>query len=295
MAGFMVRRRRDAHELQAHDAELAKRAASALLAVDEGLRMACDEIGFAEAELGAEPIEAAASVIVVVRRHLSDAFRLNRLNHDAMPGTLDEVRARYVLIVRECEWAEHVLGALTATIADLVARVRQTPVVTPQSRTDAAGSPPTFVIADTQAHLIRLHAARSVLDAATTAARQAASGAAAAGLARSMRSMRSRPSAVNPLHRVLERADRSLDAAREAVAGHRGRIGAEALTRLAEAEHVRIDLRHCLGGAQSAGSSVSEQHRTLAAAMAGSIVALAGEALLLARRDIDASRRLPAG
>ncbi|SFR83525.1 hypothetical protein SAMN05428970_2817 [Agromyces sp. CF514] len=285
MAGFLVRRTQAARELQAHDAELAKRAASALLAVDEGIRIASDEIAFAEAELGSESIDGAWALIAVVRRDLSDAFRLNRLNHDAMPGTPDEVRARYVLILRLCEWAEQVLGALTSTLADRVARARWVPAVVPQSRADAAGGPPPIVIDGMQAHLVRLRAARSALDAATTAAHQ---GASSAGLA--MRAMRPRPSLVKPLQRALADADRSLDAAREAVTSHRGWIGAEALTRLAEAEHVRIDLRHCLGGGL-AGSFVSEEYRTLATAMAQNIAALAGEALLLARRDLDASRR----
>src|SRR5687768_17254788 len=103
MAGFRVRRRRTAQELEVHDADLAKRARSALLAADERIRVAADELGFAEAELSAESTATASEALIEVRRHLNDAFRLNRLNHDAVPGTADEVRARYVRIVHECE------------------------------------------------------------------------------------------------------------------------------------------------------------------------------------------------
>ncbi|ANJ28107.1 hypothetical protein [Agromyces aureus] len=311
MAGFLVRRRLAARELQAHDAELAKRAASALLAVDEGIRAASEEVCFAEAEMGADAIDGAWAVIAVVRRHLSDAFRLNRLNHDAMPGTPDVVRARSELIVRVCEWAEHVLGELTSTLADRVAQGRRAPVVvavtevrvaqngvaqtrTLQARTDAAGSPPTLVIAEAHAHLIRLRAARSALDAATTAAGQGTTGTGrATQVARATRAARATPPRplATSLQRAIEAADRTLDLARSTVAEHRGRIGAEALTRLAEAEHLRIDLRHGLGAAQSTASLlIREDHRTLATTIAQHIATLASDAVLLARRDLAASR-----
>ena len=53
MTGFRVKRRSGAHELEVHDADLAKRAGAALFAADERIRVAADELGFAEAELGA--------------------------------------------------------------------------------------------------------------------------------------------------------------------------------------------------------------------------------------------------
>lgn len=46
------RRKRDDHEVQAQDADLAKRAGSALVAVDERIRVTADELVFAETELG---------------------------------------------------------------------------------------------------------------------------------------------------------------------------------------------------------------------------------------------------
>ena len=103
MAGFRVRRRRGAQQLEVHDAELAKRAGRALVAADERIRVTADELGFAEAELGLDATAQLSEALVAARRHLSDAFRLNRLNHDAIPGTADEVRARYVRIVELCE------------------------------------------------------------------------------------------------------------------------------------------------------------------------------------------------
>ena len=52
MAGFWGKRKRDDAELQAQDADLAKRADSALVAADERVRVTTDELVFAEAELG---------------------------------------------------------------------------------------------------------------------------------------------------------------------------------------------------------------------------------------------------
>ncbi|MGI9822203.1 hypothetical protein [Agromyces sp. Marseille-Q5079] len=301
MAGFLVKRRHDAHDLQAHDVELAKRAASALLAADEGIRVASEELDFAEAVLGAESIEPAAAVIAAVRRHLTDAFRLNRLNHDALPGTLDEVRARYELILRLCEWAEHVLGALTSTLADRVARARRAPVVVVEMRADVAREragiptardtadrlvilPPADagadISTDAQAHLTRLRAARSALDAATTAAHEREKGTPRT------------PSPASLLHHAIEDADRTLDAARDAVAGHPGCIGDEALTRLAEAERIRIDLGHCLGtsSATSTVTASDQRHGDHVLAMARRVASLASESAQLARRDLDAFR-----
>ncbi|MET4158436.1 hypothetical protein [Agromyces sp. PvR057] len=304
MAGFLVWRKHDAQELQAHDAELAKRAASALLAADEGIRVASEELDFAEAELGAESTEAAAAVIAAARRHLTDAFRLNRLNHDAMPGTPDEVRARYVLILRLCEWAEHVLGALTSTLADRVARARRAGVVVVEIRADVARERAGILIArdtvdrlvilppvdagvsgsadadtDAQAHLNRLRAARSALDAAMTAVRERET--------RSRRTM----SPASLLQRAIQDADRKLGIARDTVTAHPGCIGDEALTRLAEAERTRIDLGLCLGASVTSTVTASgERHGDRMLAMTRRVASLASESVQLARRDLDRLR-----
>ena len=52
MAGFWGKRKRVDPELEAQDADLAKRAGSALVAADERIRVTTDELVFAEAELG---------------------------------------------------------------------------------------------------------------------------------------------------------------------------------------------------------------------------------------------------
>jgi hypothetical protein len=302
MAGFLVRRRLVAQELQAHDAELAKRAASALLAADEGIRAASEELGFAEAELGAETVESAAQAIAQVRRRVTDAFRLNRLNHDAMPGTPDEVRARTVLILRLCESAGQVLGALTSALADRVAWSRQAGQPGPSRSADdplerRAILPLTGtglgIDAEPHARLSRVRAARTALDAATIAARDAA-----------IHTENPTPPA-GLLHHAIEEADRCLEAARDLITGHRGRIGDTALTRLAEAEHLRLALAQCLGGPESPASgpasgmanamapapAVNRLQADRVLVLARRVASLATDSVQLARRDLSPSRR----
>nr|BFF10712.1 hypothetical protein GCM10025699_20150 [Microbacterium flavescens] len=88
----------------------------------------------------------------------------------------------------------------------------------------------------------------------------------------------------------IDDGDRQLAVARDVIAGHRGWIGADARTRLAEAERIRIDLDRYLGMSASAATTIDEDHREQAMAMSRRVAFLAGEALQLAQRDIDASR-----
>lgn len=80
---------------------------------------------------------------------------------------------------------------------------------------------------------------------------------------------------------ALDDADRQLGVARGLIAGHRGWIGADARTRLAEAERLRVDVPALLP---------AEDTREEALAGARRVAQLASEALQLAQRDIDSSR-----
>ncbi|WCD92507.1 hypothetical protein [Microbacterium sp. nov. GSS16] len=80
---------------------------------------------------------------------------------------------------------------------------------------------------------------------------------------------------------ALDDADRQLGVARGLIAGHRGWIGADARTRLAEAERLRMDVPAMLP---------AEDTREQALAAARRVALLASEALQLAQRDIDSSR-----
>lgn len=86
-------------------------------------------------------------------------------------------------------------------------------------------------------------------------------------------------------HAVAD-ADHQLSVAGSLITGHRGWIGADARTRLAEAERVRVEL----------GPLVEpEDTREQALQMARRAGSLAAEALRLAQRDIDAARPVDRG
>ena len=89
-----------------------------------------------------------------------------------------------------------------------------------------------------------------------------------------------RPSIAQVQH-AIDDADRQLGVARGLIAGHRGWIGADARTRLAEAERLRVDLSDLLP---------AEDTREAALLQARRVAHLASEALQLAQRDIDSSR-----
>ncbi|MRG59968.1 hypothetical protein GE115_08815 [Agromyces sp. CFH 90414] len=138
-----------------------------------------------------------------------------------------------------------------------------------------AALPAAGVNVDPFTQLNRLREANAGLDAAIAAARERAA----------------RP--IPPLEHVqhaIDDADRQLAVASNVIAGHRGWIGADARTRLAESERIRLDLDRFLGAPAATITVIDEDHREQAMAMARRVAYLAGEALQLAQRDIDSSR-----
>lgn len=86
---------------------------------------------------------------------------------------------------------------------------------------------------------------------------------------------------IQQVQHAIDDADRQLGVARGLIAGHRGWIGADARTRLAEAERLRVDLSDLLP---------AEDTREQALGGARRVAHLASEALQLAQRDIDSAR-----
>ncbi|AWB96379.1 hypothetical protein DCE93_12565 [Agromyces badenianii] len=406
MAGFWGKRKRDEQELQAQDADLAKRAGSALVAADERVRVTTDELVFAEAELGPDATAELRVALSAVRQHLGEAFRLNQLNHDEIPDTAEELRSRNARIAQLCEWAQDVLDERTSALADKIARARRAPEIIAGVRADAARLRARIPHArDTVERLAARYArealaqveanpaeaeqllgfaehsasvaerrreagqreqANLALEASTESVRRAATlldavetfevealraestlaaivedsrgdlvvalkepqtpgvttaiaelraalatlppggvntdpfaqlstlRDANAGLDAAIAAARERAARpIPPLEHVrhaIDDADRQLAVARDVIAGHRGWIGADARTRLAESERIRIDLDRYLGTSAAAATVIDEDHREQAMAMARRVAYLAAEALQLAQRDIDSSR-----
>lgn len=379
------------------DADLARRAETALVATDERIRTARDEHAFALAELGEAMTADLGAALHSVSEHMQEAFQLHQLNHDHIPDTVEELRTRNARIVQLCEWAETLLEERLLVLAESIALVRQTPETLARLRVDAAhqqsrvatarstierlalrysDSAMAQVIANAEeadqllafaAHSIdiserRREARRSdeaivALETATEAVRRAASvldavddfeiealraestlaqyvqqaraeviaagnaprtesvTAALAKLDGELGSLAISGARVDPFaelarlraagealdsaiaqarHRqahplpsltqvqtAVDEADRQLAVARNLIAGHRGWIGADARTRLAEAERLRSEVLPLLP---------AEDTREQALAGARRVALLAHEALQLAQRDIDSSR-----
>ncbi|WP_345801925.1 hypothetical protein AAIB33_02120 [Microbacterium sp. AZCO] len=406
MAGFWGRRKRDRDELDAQDAELARRAQTAIVEADERIRVTADELVFAEAELGPDATKDLRDALDAVRQHLGEAFHLNQLNHDEIPDTPEELRTRHARIAQLCDWAEDLLDDRTEALAARIARARRAPEIIAGVRADAArlrallpqaretltrlsarysaealagiaASPAeaeqllgfaehsasvserrrdagqreqanlaleasteavrragtlleaveTFevealraestlaaVVEDSRGDLVaarqapqvpavldamrELEAALAALPAAgvntdpfaqLTRLREANAGLDAAIAAAVERAAHPIPDFAH-VRNAIDDADRQLAVARDVIAGHRGWIGADARTRLAEAERVRLDLDRFLGTSAAAATSIPEDQREQALAIARRSAFLASEGLQLAQRDIEAYR-----
>ena len=413
MAGFWGKRKReDQAALDAQDAEIARRARTALVAADERIRLTTDELSFAEAELGVEATDELRTALIAVRTHLAEAFHLHQLNHDEIPDTPEELRTRNARIVQLCEWAEDLLEDRTSALGEAIARARRAPEIIAGVRSDAAllrGRIPdardtvqrmaarysadalkqveenpgqadqllgfaehSASVAERRREAGQREQANLALEAATEAVRRAATlldavetfevealraestlsaivedsredlvvartapqvPAVTAAMAELEAALRALPAAgvntdpfsllsrlreangglddaiaaareraarvIPPLEHVrhaIDDADRQLAVSRDVIAGHRGWIGADARTRLAEAERIRVDLDRFLGTSASAATAIDEDQREQALAMARRVAFLANEGLQLAQRDIDAARpQVPAG
>lgn len=136
MAGFWGKRSKAKQAQAEQDAVLAQKAETAIVAADERIRTANDELVFAEVELGSERTRDLRAALDSVRTHLREAFELHQLNHDEIPDTDEELRTRNARIVQLCDWAEDLLDVKTGELADAVQRVRQAPQIVARVRSD---------------------------------------------------------------------------------------------------------------------------------------------------------------
>jgi hypothetical protein len=197
-------------------------------------------------ETAIEAVRRATTLVEAV-----DSFEIEALRAES---TLDAI----VLDSREDLAAARDIAGVPAVAAAMTTLEKELGALTP------AGALP-----DPFSELTRLREANSALDAAVARARERAA----------------RP-VVPEAHvrHAVEDADRQIGVARSVISGHRGWIGADARTRLAEAERIRLDLASAVAGA------IAEDDRDQILAAARRSGMLAAEALQLAQRDIDSSR-----
>jgi len=87
-------------------AELDRRSASALVALDDALRSSEEELGFAQAQFGGESTREFETVLAQGKHTLTEAFRLRQTLDDDVPDTEAQVRATSAQILRLCGQVE---------------------------------------------------------------------------------------------------------------------------------------------------------------------------------------------
>lgn len=109
-------------------AELDRRSASALVALDDAVRSSEQELGFAQAQFGADATKEFAAVLATGKSQLTEAFRLRQALDDSVPDTEEQKRAWTAQILRICaEVAASLDGQKRAfdELRDLEAHVEQ--------------------------------------------------------------------------------------------------------------------------------------------------------------------------
>lgn len=98
---------------------IGKRAGSLLVRLDDAVREADDELGYAIAQFGAAKARPYGDAVAVARTKVTEAFRLRQALDDAQPDSDREKREWTLQIIALCEQAEKALGDQDAAFAGL--------------------------------------------------------------------------------------------------------------------------------------------------------------------------------
>ncbi|WP_306738427.1 TPM domain-containing protein [Arthrobacter sp. SX1312] len=83
--------------------DLRKRAGSLLIAADDAIKSSEQELGFAEAQYGAEAIATFSQDIATAKQHMGESFKLQQQLDDHIPDTEQQQRQWLGEIIRRCE------------------------------------------------------------------------------------------------------------------------------------------------------------------------------------------------
>ncbi len=83
--------------------DLRKRAGSLLIAADDAIKSSEQELGFAEAQYGAEAIATFSQDIATAKQHMGESFKLQQQLDDHIPDTEEQQRQWLGEIIRRCE------------------------------------------------------------------------------------------------------------------------------------------------------------------------------------------------
>lgn len=100
-------------------AELDRRASSALVEVDDSLKTSEQELGFAEAQFGSQAITDFEDSLAEANSAVAQAFRIRQKLDDSEPETAEQKRAMTIEIITLCERADDLLDAQAAAFENL--------------------------------------------------------------------------------------------------------------------------------------------------------------------------------
>ncbi|KQT02227.1 TPM domain-containing protein [Cellulomonas sp. Leaf395] len=106
--------------------ELDRRSASALVAIDDAVKASEEELGFAQAQFGADATGEFETVLTEAKARVTEAFRLRQTLDDEIPDTEAQVRQTATEILRTCASVAGMLDAQKSgfdRLRDLEARV----------------------------------------------------------------------------------------------------------------------------------------------------------------------------
>lgn len=109
-------------------AELNTRSASALVAIDDAVKASEEELGFAQAQFGADATREFETVLADAKAQVTEAFRLRQTLDDDIPDTEPQIRETATSILRTCAAVSTMLDAQKAGfdhLRDLESRVDQ--------------------------------------------------------------------------------------------------------------------------------------------------------------------------
>ena len=109
-------------------AELDRRSASALVAVDDAVKASEEELGFAQAQFGPDATGEFETVLADAKAQVTEAFRLRQTLDDNVPDTEPQVRETATRILQTCAAVSAMLDAQKAGfdhLRDLEAHVEQ--------------------------------------------------------------------------------------------------------------------------------------------------------------------------
>nr|WP_246280983.1 TPM domain-containing protein [Cellulomonas humilata] len=109
-------------------AELDRRSASALVAIDDAVKASDEELGFAQAQFGPDATGEFETVLADAKAQVTEAFRLRQTLDDNIPDTEPQVRETATRILRTCAAVSAMLDAQKAGfdhLRDLEAHVEQ--------------------------------------------------------------------------------------------------------------------------------------------------------------------------